>query len=152
MNSKAIEEFRSFNRFYTSVIGLLDKHILNSSYTLAEVRILYELYHGKDVTASDLVERLSIDKGYLSRVLLQFAKRKFLTRERSQADTRVVLINLTQAGKKEFEVLNKSSNDQIKEILRKLSGKDLDLLLASMSQIKTILKQKNNYEKPDQRR
>lgn len=152
MNSKAIEEFRSFNRFYTSVIGLLDKHILNSNYTLAEVRIMYELYHGKDMTASDLVERLSIDKGYLSRVLLQFAKRKFLSRERSQRDTRVVFINLTQAGKKEFEMLNKASNDQVKEILRNISEKDLDLLLASMSQIKTILKQSKNYENPDQRR
>ena len=105
---------------------------------------MYELYHGKDMTASDLVERLSIDKGYLSRVLLQFAKRKFLSRERSQRDTRVVFINLTQAGKKEFEMLNKASNDQVKEILRNISEKDLDLLLASMSQIKTILKQSKN--------
>ena len=113
---------------------------------------MYELYHGKDMTASDLVERLSIDKGYLSRVLLQFAKRKFLSRERSQRDTRVVFINLTQAGKKEFEMLNKASNDQVKEILRNISEKDLDLLLASMSQIKTILKQSKNYENPDQRR
>ena len=63
MIENAVAEFRSFNRFYTAVIGLLDRHILNSNYTLAEVRIMYELYHGRNQTASNLIQTLSIDKG-----------------------------------------------------------------------------------------
>jgi len=143
MNNKSIEAFRSFNRFYTSVIGLLDKHILNSNYTLAEVRIMYELYHGKDLMASDLVNKLSIDKGYLSRVLLHFEKRKFLNRVRSAGDTRVVFLNLSPEGKKEFELLNKASNEQIKSILKEIPEKDLEVLLASMNKIKRILMPNN---------
>jgi len=139
MNSKSIEAFRSFNRFYTAVIGLLDRHILSSNYTLAEVRIMYELYHGRDQTASDLVYKLSIDKGYLSRVLLHFEKRKFLKRQRSGEDTRVVFLNLSGEGKKEFELLNKASNDQISSILKEISEEDLEVLLTSMSEIKRIL-------------
>jgi DNA-binding MarR family transcriptional regulator len=139
MNSKSIEAFRSFNRFYTAVIGLLDRHILSSNYTLAEVRIMYELYHGRDQTASDLVYKLSIDKGYLSRVLLHFEKKKFLKRKRSDEDTRVVFLNLSSEGKKEFEVLNKASNDQISSILKEISEKDLEVLLTSMIEIQRIL-------------
>ncbi|AYB29925.1 MarR family winged helix-turn-helix transcriptional regulator [Chryseolinea soli] len=138
-NNKPIEEFRSFNRFYTSVIGLLDRHILNSNYTLAEGRIMYELYHGKDQTASDLIQTLSIDKGYLSRVLRQFEKRKFISRQRSSQDTRVVFLNLTSDGKKEFQRLDKASNDQVKSILKEIPEKDLTLLRVSMAEIKRIL-------------
>ena len=142
MNNKSIEAFRSFNRFYTSVIGLLDKHILNSNYTLAEARIMYEIYHSKNQTASDLIHALSIDKGYLSRVLRQFEKRKFIHRQRSSEDTRVVFLNLTPEGKKEFQRLDKASSDQVKSILKELPEKDLELLLASMAEIKRILAQK----------
>jgi len=139
MSNKSIEEFRSFNRFYTSVIGLLDKHILDSDYTLAEGRIMYELYHGKNQTASDLIHTLSIDKGYLSRVLRQFEKRKFISRQRSPEDTRVVFLNLTSEGKKEFQLLDKASNDQVKSILKEIPEKDLTLLRKSMAEIKRIL-------------
>jgi DNA-binding MarR family transcriptional regulator len=147
MNNKSIEAFRSFNRFYTSVIGLLDRHILNSQYTLAEVRIMYELYHGKDLTARDLIDKLSIDKGYLSRVLRYFDKRKFLKRQRSAEDTRVVFINLTSEGKKEFELLNKASNEQIRSLLKDIPEKHIELLLARMNDIKRILTISNTYEK-----
>jgi DNA-binding MarR family transcriptional regulator len=139
MINKSIEEIRSFNRFYTSVIGLLDRHILNSNYTLAEVRIMYEIYHGKNQTASDLIHALSIDKGYLSRVLQQFEKRKLINRQRSSTDTRVFFLSLTTAGKKEFEQLNKASNDQVKSIIKEIPEKDLTLLLVSMAEIKRVL-------------
>jgi DNA-binding MarR family transcriptional regulator len=142
MNNKPIEEFRSFNRFYTAVIGLLDNHILNSNYTLVEARIMYELYHGKNQTASDLIHALSIDKGYLSRVLRQFEKRKFINRQRSAEDTRVIFLNLTAEGKKEFQQLDKASNDQVKSILKEIPEKDLAVLLGSMAEIKRILTSK----------
>ncbi len=142
MNNKPIEEFRSFNRFYTAVIGLLDNHILNSNYTLVEARIMYELYHGKNQTASDLIHSLSIDKGYLSRVLRQFEKRKFINRQRSSEDTRVIFLNLTAEGKKEFQQLDKASNDQVKSILKEIPEKDLAVLLDSMAEIKRILTSK----------
>jgi DNA-binding MarR family transcriptional regulator len=146
MDNKSIEAFRSFNRFYTSVIGLLDKHILNSQYTLAEVRIMYELYHGNNLTASDLIHTLSIDKGYLSRVLRYFDKRKFVKRKRSVEDTRVVFINLTSEGRKEFELLNKASNEQVRSLLKAIPEKEIDSLLGSMKNIQRILTVTNAHE------
>jgi DNA-binding MarR family transcriptional regulator len=141
MENKSIREFRAFNRFYTSVIGLLDGHFLNSNYSLAEVRIMYELYYGKNMTASDLIRTMAIDKGYLSRVIRQFEKKKFIKRERSSGDTRVILLTLTPDGKKEFQLLDKTQDDQVKSILKNLSEKDLTRLLTSMNDIKRILTQ-----------
>jgi DNA-binding MarR family transcriptional regulator len=139
MTEKHIGEIRAFNRFYTDVIGLLDRYILNSSYTLPEVRVLYELYHHENITASDIIDSLHIDKGYLSRMILQFEKRKLLSKKRSASDGRSVRLFLTAAGKKEFSALDRASHEQIREILVRLPAKDSDRLVHCMSEIRSIL-------------
>ena len=64
-----IRDIRAFNRFYTDIIGLLDQHLLDSPYSLAEARIIYEIHHNKDIQASQIMELMDIDKSYLSRLL-----------------------------------------------------------------------------------
>jgi hypothetical protein len=63
MKKKFIQDIRAFNRWYTDVIGLLDQHLLNSSWSLVEARLIYELHHGEAVQASRLIEVLRVDKG-----------------------------------------------------------------------------------------
>ena len=82
MKADHIANIRSFNRFYTRVLGLLDKYILNSQYTLSEVRILYELATHENLTASDLIETLHIDKGYLSRIILDLRIKKTCSKQK----------------------------------------------------------------------
>ena len=47
-----VEAIREFNRFYTKQIGVLREGLLGSSFSLTQVRVLYELAHRKDCTAS----------------------------------------------------------------------------------------------------
>jgi len=143
MKRKHITDIRAFNRFYTSIIGLLDQHILESRYSLPEVRILFELYHSENLTASDIVASLRIDKGYLSRMLLQFQKKKLVTRKWSANDGRAAYLSLTDKGKKEFETLNEASNKQIKKILETLTDRDCNKLVSHMTGIMTILSKQN---------
>jgi DNA-binding MarR family transcriptional regulator len=139
MSQTSIAEIRSFNRFYTRIIGLLDRYVLNSNFTLPEVRVLYELYHHKPMLSQEIIALIDIDKGYLSRLLLQFEKKKLIVKKRSTDDGRSIYISLTAKGKKEFEQLNQVSEEQIKQILAPLSPQDHQSLVYHMSKIKEIL-------------
>ncbi|MBD0366492.1 MAG: MarR family transcriptional regulator [Flavisolibacter sp.] len=143
-----VMEIRAFNRFYTSVIGLLGKYILDSNYTLPEVRLLYEVSHNDGITASELVSKLDIDKGYLSKIIFQLQERKLLSRKTSPDDGRSVRLSLTKKGEKEFAVLNKAASDEIKAILATLSDDECDKLVSHMLEIKKILIQSKIYLEP----
>lgn len=139
MKDKTISEIRAFNRFYTRIIGLLDQHVLNSKYSLPEVRVLYEIYHHDNLTARDIMASLNIDKGYLSRMLRHFEKAKLVSKKRSGEDGRATYLSLTRSGQAEFKVLNQASDRQLNEILEGLTTNDCDKLVRCMSEIKKIL-------------
>lgn len=60
-----IDAVRRFNRFYTREIGLLRKTFLDSPWSLGEMRVLWEVAHGEDVTASEIARNLDLDAAYL---------------------------------------------------------------------------------------
>ena len=92
---------RHFNRFYTNLIGLLNHHIYESPYSLTEVRVLYEINNNENVTARGIMETISIDEAYLSRILLKFQKLKLLRKDQSKTDKRVYYISPTEKGRSE---------------------------------------------------
>jgi len=139
MHKKQVADIRAFNRFYTTILGLLDQHILESRYSLPEVRVLYELYHSGSLTAKDIIASLRMDKGYMSRMLLQFENKKLISKKWSATDGRAAHLSLTAKGKKEFEELNETSNRQIRQILEGLSDEDCERLVNNMAEIRTIL-------------
>ena len=141
MKANQIAQIRSFNRFYTSVIGLLDKHYLNSEFSLAEVRILYEMYHQPGgITASTLIELLNLDKGYLSRILLRLEKKKLIKKRKSVHDRRSFYLCLSPHGKNIFEKLNAASQEQAIQLLLPLRHSETVKLIDHMEAIRQILK------------
>ena len=139
MKADHIANIRSFNRYYTRILGLLDKYILNSQYTLSEVRILYELATHENLTASNLIETLQIDKGYLSRIILDLRIKKLIQSRKSDEDGRSLELSLTKLGRKEFKSLNRASDLQLASILEKLTNAECDKLVRNMNEIVAIL-------------
>lgn len=140
MLQKTVEGVRAFNRFYTGVIGLLDRHILDSAYSLPEARVLYELYHREGLLAGEIAGELGIDKGYLSRMLDRFVRSKLVVRRPSIEDGRSMNIMLTAKGRAAFETLNKASDEQVRAMLEPLPEGAGERLLYHMEEIRKILK------------
>jgi DNA-binding MarR family transcriptional regulator len=134
-----ISEMRAFNRYYTSVIGILNKNFLNSKFTLTEIRVLQAMRFREGITASEIIAVLNIDKSYLSRIILRLEKKKLISKKVSPEDGRSSSLYLTGAGEQEFEIVDAATHNQVKQILSQLSEKDCKNLIACMTQIKKIL-------------
>ncbi|MEZ4662235.1 MAG: helix-turn-helix domain-containing GNAT family N-acetyltransferase [Caldilineaceae bacterium] len=134
-----IEAMRHFNRFYTRQIGVLREGLLDSHVSLAEARVLYELAHHEQATATELGSELGLDAGYLSRILNSFEKNGMLLNEPSPQDGRQNRLSLTPQGEAEFTVINRRSRDEIGALLNALSENDRQRLVDAMQTIQQIL-------------
>jgi len=134
-----VDAVRSFNRFYTKQIGVLREGLLGSAYSLTEVRVLYELAHRSQPTASELVKELGLDAGYLSRILRNFERRGLVAKARSRADGRQSLLWLTARGSKAFAPLNARSHDEVAAMLARLSATEQGRLIDAMRTIQALL-------------
>jgi len=130
---------RCFNRFYTQKIGVLQEKLLHGPFSLTEVRVLYELAHRQEPTASELGRDLGLDAAYLSRLLRGFGQRRLVKKRRSAADGRRSLLSLTPAGAKALSRLEERSRREIAALLRNLSGGEQRTLLGSMKTIEDLL-------------
>lgn len=133
------EEIRKFNRFYLPCFNLLTQKYLNSKYSIAEARILYEIYDHREISARDIVSALHVDKGYLSRILKKFEMESVIEKRVSEVDSRLSLISLTESGMLLAEKLIAESNTQISKELAGLSGDGMDKLTYHINEIIHIL-------------
>src|SRR5579872_4740145 len=110
---RRIAAIRRFNRFYTRSIGALDEGLLDSPFSLAEARVLYELAQYGSTTASDLTRELGIDAGYLSRILRRLQRDDLIAREASSTDRRRNVVSLTRHGRAAFAPLDARSCEEV---------------------------------------
>jgi DNA-binding MarR family transcriptional regulator len=96
--------------FDTNILGLLDQHFLDSPFSLTEGRVLYEICNMEGCTARWIRENISIDEGYLSRILDSFVKQGLILKTSSPKDRRLRLILPTEKGRTEFSKLNNKWN------------------------------------------
>jgi DNA-binding MarR family transcriptional regulator/GNAT superfamily N-acetyltransferase len=134
-----IAAIRQFNRAYTRRIGLLNRGLLNSEFNLVEARILYELAHRERPTAAELATFLSLDPGYLSRLLANLTKRGLLSREPSKEDGRAIALGLTAAGRAAFAELDRRSKREVTDMLEGFSSGRRRKLVAAMTTVETLL-------------
>jgi DNA-binding MarR family transcriptional regulator/N-acetylglutamate synthase-like GNAT family acetyltransferase len=134
-----IEAVRRFNRFYTRRIGVLEEGLLNSPFTLAQARVLFELGTRNSVTAGELIDMLGLDPGYLSRILQGFVNSRLLARKRSAEDRRRAELSLTAKGRRAFGVLDGRSRTTIAEMISPLSPAERERLLGAMRSLEKTL-------------
>src|ERR671932_297214 len=134
-----MDAVRRFNRFFTRRIGVLREGLLHSPYSLTEARILFEIAHGDDLSASDLSRELGLDPGYLSRILARFEQRGLIDKVRSETDARRRILSFTPAGKEAFTLLDSRSREEVAEMLSGLSDRDQRRLVEAMQTIESIL-------------
>ncbi|WP_369169529.1 GNAT family N-acetyltransferase [Streptomyces sp. R28] len=137
-----VHDIRAFNRFYTNVIGALDysRH-LYAPYTLTESRVLYELAHSPRTDAADLRTELSLDAGYLSRILNKFEQDGLIERTPSREDPRRRRVTLTARGRETGKLLEERASESVGSLLSTVPADERPRLAEAMTTVRTILSQ-----------
>ncbi len=134
-----ISSVRRFNRFYTREVGVLRKNFLDTPWSLAEMRVLFEIANGANVTASDMGKALDLDAAYLSRMLRTFEKDGLVTRARSKTDARASYLGLSAKGRKQFAAANDRQLASTTAMLTRLQSADRARLVSAMKTIEALL-------------
>lgn len=103
---------RRFNRFYGKTLETLEGELLKD-FSVAEMRILYELAHRPDITATELGKFLAIDAGYLSRLLAKLVRRRLIKRTPLAKDARHRQLTLSTQGQTVFRKLDLAAQSRV---------------------------------------
>jgi DNA-binding MarR family transcriptional regulator/GNAT superfamily N-acetyltransferase len=138
MTAEMVAQVRRFNRTVTARIGVLNDNFLASERSLGQNRLLWEIgAGGRDIRS--LREGLSLDSGYLSRLLRTLEGDGLIVVEPSPGDGRVRAARLTAAGRREVETLDRRSDDAAAAILAPLNAGQRDRLVTAMTEVDRLL-------------
>jgi DNA-binding MarR family transcriptional regulator/RimJ/RimL family protein N-acetyltransferase len=135
------DEVRGFNRFYTREIGLLNRRLPATDFSLPEARVLYELAHAPAAgrTAAEIGRALGMDKAHLSRILARFRARG-LAQSRVSADHgRLRMLTLTGAGRKAFAAAEAAAQAQVDALLMPIGNGGRERLAEAIRDIRAAL-------------
>jgi DNA-binding MarR family transcriptional regulator/N-acetylglutamate synthase-like GNAT family acetyltransferase len=135
----SIEAVRHFNRFYTRRIGVIRPGMVGSPFTLPEARVLYALGRDGQSTATAIGKELSLDLGYLSRLLQSLRRRGLLQAKRAAHDARQQQLTLTEKGRKAFILIDSRSRDEMAQMLAPLKQEDRGRLVSAMKTVESVL-------------
>lgn len=95
--------------------------------------ILTEVGRSQPISMSDLVARLELDKGWVSRAVEQLVQEGLIERAPHGTDRRVVIVSLTQAGRRKFKEVEACLDAQIDRVFTRLKASDRGKIAAALT-------------------
>lgn len=133
-----IAQVRRFNRTVTQRVGALNDRFLSRDRPLAASRLLWEIgTEGAEVVM--LRARLGVDSGQMSRMLRALEAEGLVAVTPSEADARVRVARLTDAGLRERAVLDERSDELAASILDPLDLDQRERLVGAMRTVERLI-------------
>ena len=142
------DEVRSFNRFYTREIGLLNRSLPATDLSLPEARVLYELAQAPEGgrTAAEIGRMLGMDKAHLSRIMARFVARGLAVSRVSPDHRKHRLLSLTDAGRKVFAAAEAGARAQVNALLEPVDAGGRNRLVEAMRDIRVALRDRDTAD------
>ncbi|WP_051348514.1 MarR family winged helix-turn-helix transcriptional regulator [Peribacillus kribbensis] len=89
-------------------------------------QILKSIYMNKECIVADLVKKLELTSGATTLILNKLEEENLIARSRSTADRRLVFLELTDEGRRVYDILSKKRAEFLLKILNPLSAGEKD--------------------------
>jgi DNA-binding MarR family transcriptional regulator/GNAT superfamily N-acetyltransferase len=134
-----IQQIRAFNRTVAQRLGVLNDKFLGRDRPYVETRLLFEI-GAQGATVRELRARLSLDSGFLSRLLRALERKGLAKTETSAQDGRVRCVRLSREGRTELRRIDALSDRFAESMLSPLNGAQAKRLVAAMTEIERLLR------------
>lgn len=139
-----IADIQGFNQVYLRLCKQIDEAVLQAGYSLTEKDVLLEISKTERCTANILIQRLQIDRSYMSRMIAKFHKNGLIEKTQSPVDNRVNYIRLTEMGRQAFNRLSDAQNEAIQQVFHGISKSQSEEILDAMILIRNRLSDAND--------
>lgn len=113
-------------------LHLLDGRVECCGVPLAECHLITELNRLEMATASELCERLVLEKSTMSRLVNRLVDKGLVCAACCEADRRSRILCLTGKGKSQAEILNRHAVSQVESALSHVTPKERQLILEGL--------------------
>lgn len=107
--------------------------------SLSRVEVLHQLFHGGELSQSELQQRLGMEGSLMTRFAKQMEADGLITRRVNPQDNRVTLVTLAPAGEAALGEMRRLGDDFEAQLLVGLSEEDRANLVRALKQIQQNL-------------
>lgn len=131
---------KTFPKIYSSLyLEYLKEYTIDNDINRTQLRALVFVKKNGDISMSDLCERLNIEKGSLTTMVDDLAKKGYILRSRDTKDRRKYILSLTNIGESvAIDFIEKLGN-KLEERFLKLAENDRNNFIQAIGTLEEIL-------------
>ncbi len=144
MIDKGSQNLREMIRMLVRSLGILEKgDVCKSSITITQCHAIVEIGRRGKVSLIDLADMLDVDKSTMSRTVNNLVEAGLALRDVDVNNRRYVIIQLTDAGQKEFRSIEESMNGYFKSVFEAIPEEKRSQVLESLLLLTEAVKSSN---------
>lgn len=131
---------KTFPKIYASLyLEYLKEYTIDNDINRTQLRALVFVKKNGDISMSDLCERLNIEKGSLTTMVDDLAKKGYILRSRDTKDRRKYILSLTNSGEDVASDFIEKLGNKLEERFLKLSENDRKNFVQAICTLEEIL-------------
>lgn len=146
MNNKTEEILnRLLVQLFNDILHIEEKSMKNTDFdnlSITEIHTIEAIGMEGNRTMGEIAHDLRITVGTLTTSINRLIKKGYVERKRIEEDRRVVLVSLTESGKKVFDVHSVFHKEMIDEIMENFNGDELELLTKALGKVNKFFEYK----------
>ena len=146
MNNKTEEILnRLLVQLFNDILHIEKKSMKNTDFdnlSITEIHTIEAIGMEGNRTMGEIAHDLRITVGTLTTSINRLIKKGYVERKRIEEDRRVVLVSLTESGKKVFDVHSVFHKEMIDEIMENFNGDELELLTKALGKVNKFFEHK----------
>lgn len=144
LSEDQLADVQGFFKVIQEISENLHQAVRQEGFSLTEYDVLLEISRTQRSTANLLAGQLHLDRSYLSRMLGTLEKQDLIERYRSDTDSRVRFIRLTEKGQEELNRITDLQKEATQRAFQALPQGDQDQLVENMVSVRNQLSRAND--------